>query len=62
MGHPLVRGRERGLIQISIPGWNFLRNVHFLNKRIGAEVRVSHISPKTGEIWGTLWFVAGKEG
>ena len=25
------------------------------------EVRVSHISPKTGEIWGTLWSVAGKD-
>jgi hypothetical protein len=25
------------------------------------EVRVSHISPKTGEIWGTLWSVAGTD-
>jgi hypothetical protein len=30
-------------------------------RTLGVEVRVSHISPKEGEIWGTLWLVAGIE-
>ncbi len=30
-------------------------------RSLGADIRVSHISPKEGEIWGTLWSARGRE-
>src|ERR1700722_9298991 len=30
-------------------------------RSLGANIRVSHVSPKEGEIWSTLWSAAGVE-
>jgi hypothetical protein len=44
----------------AVLNWLFLVMVALI-RRLGVKVRVSHISPKTGEIWGTPWSVERKE-